>query len=102
MKKVILAASLLLAATSFAGLNSANAATEMVNSKGGGVHIPPSQVPPPVMATFNTNFPTATNVRWERQREHGSVTYQADFLLNGKKWRATFASDGTMLSAGPR
>jgi len=102
MKRIFMAASLLVAATSFTGINSANATIEIALSKGDGQHISPSQVPAPVMASFNSHFPNATNVQWEREKEHGAIVYQADFTMNGKRWRATFASDGTMLSAGPR
>jgi hypothetical protein len=102
MKKIFLAASLLMAATTFTGTFTANAATATVTKKGDGQHIPQSQVPPPVVASFNAHFPNATNVQWEREREHGSTVYQADFYLNGKRWRAVFASDGTLLSAGPK
>ena len=100
MKKVFLAASLLLAATTFTGSYSANAT--VVAAAKSGTHIPASQVPVAVRASFNANFPDATNVRWEREREHGQVQYQADFNQNGQRWRARFAADGTLLSAGPR
>ncbi|MBV9961575.1 MAG: hypothetical protein JO072_04955 [Parafilimonas sp.] len=102
MKKIFLAASLLIAATSFAGITSANATTMSVTKKGDGQHISQSQVPPPVLASFNANFPNAVNVQWEKETEHGSTTYQATFLMNGKRWRATFSSNGTLLSSGPK
>jgi hypothetical protein len=102
MKKILLAASLLIAATSFTGINSANAAGIVSVKSGGGVHIPASQVPVAVRASFASNFPNATNVRWERETEHGRIQYQADFIQNGQRWRAVFASNGTLLSAGPR
>lgn len=102
MKRIFLAASLLIAATSFSAMNTANASVEKVMSKGDGQHIPASQVPPAVLASFNSSFPTATNVQWEKEKEHGQTVYQADFYLNGKRWRATFSADGTMLSAGPK
>ncbi|QEC68428.1 hypothetical protein FRZ67_14355 [Panacibacter ginsenosidivorans] len=102
MKKIFLAASLLIAAATFTGFSSAHAAVTISVKSGGGVHIPASQVPVAVRASFAANFPTATNVRWERQTEHGRTQYQADFLMNGQRWRAVFASNGTLLSAGPR
>jgi len=95
MKKIFLAASLLIAATSFTGVTSANAATVTMKA---GKHIPASAVPAPVIASFNANFPNATNVKWEKEREHGQVQYQADFYQNGQRMRATFAADGTLLS----
>ena len=102
MKRIFLAASLIIAATSFTGSLNANASTVSIlaeSAKRDGRHIPASEVPALVMASFNENFPTATNVQWEKEREHGAVVYQADFLKNGKKWRAVFAKDGTLLSA---
>ena len=102
MKKIFLAASLLIAATTFTGISSANAAVIISAKSGGGVHIPASQVPGVVRASFASNFPSATNVRWERETEHGRTQYQADFLQNGQRWRAVFASNGTLLKAGPR
>ena len=101
MKRIFLAASLLIAATSFSGSLNANAATTSILSRDG-KHIPPSEVPAPVMASFNESFPTAANVQWEKEKEHGQTIYQADFLKNGKKWRAIFASNGTLLSSGRR
>lgn len=100
MKKIFLAASLIIAATSLTTVNVANASTVSVASKGDGQHIPASQVPAPVIVSFNSDFPTAKNVRWEKEREHGQTVYQADFMLNGKRWRAEYAPDGTLLSSG--
>ena len=103
MKRIFLAASLLIAATSFTGISTANASATTVALAKKGIHIPPSAVPAPVMASFNAHFPTATNVEWQKEREHGQTTYQADFLKkNGTKWRAVFAPDGTLLSSGPK
>jgi hypothetical protein len=101
MKRIFLAASLLIAATSFTGSLTANASTVSVleSAKRDGRHIPASEVPTAVMASFNENFPTATNVQWEKEKEHGAIVYQADFLKNGKRWRAIFAKDGTLLSS---
>ena len=102
MKRIFLAASLLIAATSFTSNLNANASTVSVlekSAKRDGVHIPASQVPAPVMASFNEKFPTAANAQWEKEKEHGAIVYQADFLKNGKRWRAIFAADGTFLSS---
>lgn len=101
MKKIFLAASLLIAAASVTGISNANAATITAVAKKG-QHIPASEVPAPVMASFNANFPTATNVKWEKEREDSGLQYQADFTQNGVRWRARFAKNGTLLNAGPR
>ena len=102
MKRIFLATSLLIAATSFTGNLNANASTISVlakSAKRDGIHISPSQVPAQVMASFNEKFPTAANVQWEKEKEHGAVVYQADFIKNGKRWRAVFAADGTLLKS---
>lgn len=101
MKKIFLAASLLLAATTFTGVTSANATAITLIAKKG-VKIPASEVPPAVMTTFNNTFPNATNVQWERERQDSGVQYQADFTQNGVRWRARFSKSGKLLSAGPR
>lgn len=101
MKKIFLAASLLLAAATFVGISNANATVVTAIAKKG-VKIPASQVPPAVLATFNSTFPNANNVQWEREREDSGVQYQADFTQNGVRWRARFAKNGKLLSAGPR
>lgn len=101
MKRIFLAASLIIAATSFSGSINANASTVSVleSAKRDGIHISPSEVPAAVMASFNENFPTAMNAQWEKEKKHGAIVYQADFLKNGKRWRAVFAKDGTLLKS---
>lgn len=99
MKRILLAASIFTAAATFAGNVNVNASTNTVLSRDG-KHIPASQVPAPVIASFNSNFPSASNAQWEKEKEHGQTVYQADFLNNGKKWRAVFAADGTLLKSG--
>ncbi|HNP24234.1 MAG TPA: hypothetical protein PKM63_03860 [Panacibacter sp.] len=99
MKKVLLAAALFISASSFAGYYNFNA-NSVVEAKG--THIPASQVPVAVRTTFASMFPDATNVRWQLETEHGKNVYQADFLLNGARWRAVFNADGTLIKAGAR
>lgn len=98
MKKVLLAASLFISAATFAGYNHANTVNTTVDA--GGNHIPASQVPAAVKATFISMFPGAANVRWQVEREHGQVVYQADFQLHGQRWRAVFSADGTFVKGG--
>lgn len=100
MKRILLAASLIIAATSFTGITSLSASTLTSLSSGDGRHISPAEVPAAVMASFNANFPDASNAQWEKEKEHGQTTYKVDFLNHGKKWRAVFAKDGTLLSSG--
>lgn len=98
MKKLILAA-FMLSTVSFVFANvNAKPSVMYVKSGGeGGRHISPSEVPDPVMATFNKKFPDAVNVQWEVEKEHGSKVYQAEFTQNGKRFKAQFAPDGTFL-----
>ena len=95
MKKLIIAAMLLVSASSFANKSTQFSSFAIVRSDG--QHIPASEVPAAVKATFRSLYPAATNVRWEREREHGMTVYQATFLLNGVRTRALFAADGTFL-----
>ena len=101
MKKIFFAASLIIAATSITCVTSAKASTVTVLSSGDdGQHISASAVPAQVRASFHADFPGASNAQWEKEREHGQTAFQVDFLNNGKKWRAVFAPDGTLLSSG--
>lgn len=100
MKKVLLAASLFISAATFAGYNHVNPVNTTVDA--GGNHIPASQVPVAVKTTFRNMFSGATNVRWQLETEHGRTVYQADFLLDGQRWRAIFSADGTFIKGGAR
>ena len=95
MKKILFAAFMLTSASVFA--SNVHVAPAMVAVKANGRHISASQVPAPVMESFNSRFPTATNVQWEVEKEHGSQVYQAEFTQNGKRFKAQFAPDGTFL-----
>lgn len=96
MKKLLLAAALLITGATFAA-NYNTTATTIQNETGKGIHISPSQVPPAVMATFTSRYPAATNVKWQVEKEHGQIRFQADFANNGVRMRAYFAADGTFL-----
>lgn len=52
-------------------------------------------VPPAVLASFTTKFPTAENPRWEVSSKRGRLVYEADFYLAGVSREAEFLSDGT-------
>ena len=91
MKRIFLAASLLIAATSFTSNLNANASTVSVltkSAKGGGKHIPASEVPAPVMASFNEKFPTAANAQWEKgcsPEIWGGLRCAGDLVISGLK-----------------
>ena len=97
MKKLILAAFMLVSVSAMA-LASSTTVQHSAQASGNGRHISASQVPAPVMASFNALYPNATNVSWEVQKEHGAVVYQASFQQNGKCFKAKFSADGTFLS----
>ena len=97
-EKVLLAAALFISASSFAGYYNFNA-NSVVEAKA--TH-------PGITGTGSSknnickHVPDATNVRWQLETEHGKNVYQADFLLNGARWRAVFNADGTLIKAGAR
>lgn len=96
MKKVFLAALLLVGVASYAV---PFAPTHMIYKSSGddGKHIPASQVSPAVLESFNARYPNATNVQWEREREDSGLQYKADFMIGNKRIEARFAKDGTFL-----
>ena len=59
--------------------------------------IPASRVPAAVIESFNTNFPDATNVTWERKSQNGTRIYEATFTMDGRRWEARFLPDGTLI-----
>lgn len=95
MKKVFLAAALLVTAFSYAA--PVKHVINVVKASGDGRHIPASQVPTAVLSNFNSRYPNATNVKWEREREDSGIEYKADFMLGNQRWEARFASNGAFL-----
>jgi len=95
MKKIVFAVMMLGSMSAFAF--NTNTSSTIILKSGDGKHIPPSQVPAPVMQSFNSMFPNARNVQWEVEKEHGSTVYQAEFTQNGTRYKAEFAPDGTFL-----
>jgi hypothetical protein len=96
MKKILFAALMLTSVSAFASNASVTPNVSSLKSDDGR-HISASQVPAPVMQSFNSMFPDATNVQWEVEKEHGSKVYQAEFTQNGRRFQAQFAPDGTFL-----
>ncbi|MFT3705299.1 MAG: hypothetical protein QM802_23225 [Agriterribacter sp.] len=86
MKKMLIAALLLLNASVYASSGSGKNGKE--NEKGN--HVSVSQIPGWVLAQFNAMFPGATNVQWEIEKEHGAIQYKAEFYLKGQKMKARF------------
>lgn len=102
MRKLILAFMLLSASVSLVGISSAPLFAS--GGKGGGGNtsnkIPASQVPAPVMSSFKSGFPSATQTEWEYTPVYyGTPFYSASFKQNGQKWQANYCADGTFVSA---
>jgi hypothetical protein len=96
MKKLILAGALFLSVSSFSYAHNGDASYS-INVKSGGRDIPASEVPTAVKRSFHHRFPDATRVQWEIEREDGMRVYEAEFTLNGVRYKAEFAPDGTFL-----
>ena len=47
-----------------------------------------------VDAAFKTKFPTATNLKWDKENDH---EFEADFMANGLKYSANFSDKGEWL-----
>ncbi|HJS53450.1 MAG TPA: hypothetical protein VJ765_02870 [Chitinophagaceae bacterium] len=56
-----------------------------------------SDVPATVKSAFSAKYSTATEVKWEDASENNVQTYQAKFMLNGKKMKAEFDGTGTFV-----
>ena len=56
-----------------------------------------SDVPATVKSAFSAKYSTATDVKWEDASENNVQTYQAKFMLNGKKMKAEFDGTGTFV-----
>jgi putative salt-induced outer membrane protein YdiY len=55
-----------------------------------------SQVPSPVMSSFNAKYPTASGqIEWEKE---DSNTYKVKFYIGSQRWQAIFKADGTFVS----
>ena len=102
MKKVLLAAVMLFSISSFATVTTSTPAASTTIVSDDGRHIPASEVPAAVLASFNKHFPKATNVRWEIDREHGSRVYEAKFRQNGQCKQAEFTPGGALLEVKNR
>jgi hypothetical protein len=65
------------------------------DNSSGDDHISASQVPVPVMSTYNTRYPSASGqIEWEI--EHGN-TYKVKFFSGAQRWQAQFKTDGTFI-----
>ncbi len=109
MKKIFLALFLLVATTTIIGISSEPVFAS--GGSGGGKHggsggetnpnsIPASQVPSPAKKSFNSQYPTATQVQWEyKPIYYGTPIYTVDFYLGSQRWEANYSADGTLVSA---
>ena len=53
-----------------------------------------TDVPASVQTAFSAKYSTATDVKWEDAHEDTKQTYKAKFMMNGKKMKAEFDSNG--------
>ena len=53
-----------------------------------------NDVPASVQTAFSAKYSTATDVKWEDAHENNVQTYKAKFMVNGKKMKAEFDSNG--------
>jgi len=91
MKKVILAAALLITMNSSFAANytSANAAATLIQAGR-----PNTTIPQACVNSYNAMYPGATTLKWARK---GEGVYQVTFLYGGEKMTARYAADGTYL-----
>jgi Putative beta-lactamase-inhibitor-like, PepSY-like len=52
------------------------------------------QTPKAIVEAFNSKFPNATKVKWEKESD---IEYEANFVLNGINQSANYAIDGKWL-----
>lgn len=66
-----------------------------------GEHLKPGQVPPAVLASFNTNFPGATIREIELEQEGGGQLFKIEFFTDvGLRQKARFTADGGLIPGG--
>lgn len=56
-----------------------------------------SKVPQPILTTFNTKYPGATDIEWITEKKDNKTIYEAAFNLNGKKIEAEFEANGNFI-----
>ena len=56
-----------------------------------------NDVPASVQSAFSAKYSAATDVKWEDAHEDGKQTYKAKFIVNGKKMKAEFNTDGGLV-----
>ena len=64
--------------------------------------IEPGQVPNAVKRRFESEYPQAANIRWEKHQAQGKQTfikYVAAFSMEGGRTRARYREDGSFLSS---
>lgn len=60
---------------------------------------PTTGIPQAVISSFTMRYPAATGAEYEKEVEHGTVTYKVKFFLKSQRWVAFFKPDGTFISA---
>ncbi len=62
-----------------------------IDNDGSDYNISASSVPQAVISAFQTKYPAAVRVKWEKEGE----LYEAEFLLKNERYDAYFKADGT-------
>lgn len=60
---------------------------------------PTTGIPPAVVASFTSRYPTATRAVYQQEMEHGTTIYKVKFFQKATRWIAFFQPDGTFISA---
>jgi hypothetical protein len=89
MKKIVL-----LVAISFPLFTMQSCGGDDKNEKKENKEVNVSNVPEPVKSAFSAKYSTATDIKWEDAHENDKQTYKAKFMLDGKKMKAEFDSNG--------
>ena len=56
-----------------------------------------NDVPASVQSAFGAKYSTASDVKWEDAHENGQQTFKVKFMINGKKMKAEFDTNGGLV-----
>ena len=56
-----------------------------------------SEVPQPVMTSFQSKYPNITADKWVKENEKGKTVYEAKFKNNNKEVEAEFDENGNFI-----
>jgi hypothetical protein len=91
MKKIILPIAISLSLLTMQSCNNDN------KDKEDDKEISVGNVPQSVQSAFTAKYSAATNIKWEDAHENNIKTYKAKFMLDGKKMKAEFDTNGAFV-----